>query len=548
MNRREFLLRTFGVTSLVLIPNWLKASSRWTLNNLKNAEFHLIAPLQFLNHYKGSTEIEGDVPDDAHEIFWNRDGYLFKKGGIPKVSEQYDVIVVGGGMAGLSSAYYLTGKKVLIIDGNPRFGGNSRSQAWGNNYVSQGAAYITLPEDGDEIDSYLGSLGLNKSFRYVNDEDEPVLFRGKLMKGFWKGATDPARAAEFVHFKEVMLDINENHYPELPCWDDSFETRKLVNDLDRFNFLYWLNWKFPNLHPHILEWLQMYCWASFGTEIDEVSAAQGLNFVACDLAGIKVLPGGNGLITHATFESLRKRAGVRLEANSFCVDIRAEGGKSVVCYKTSTGELKTVTARHCIVAAPKFVSKKIISTLSQDQFRAMNALTYRAYLVGNIILKNRINSYGYDTFNLSGISASRSLDHSNKRVYADVVSADWAMGDRGTKSALTLYMPLPYDMAQQYLFVPGFYEKYQQRAYTAIEPFMKQMGLSQNDIEGMRLVRFGHALPVAAVNGIASGTFEKASASIDGCIHFANQDNWGNPAFETSFGCALQVVEKVLNS
>lgn len=547
MNRREFLLRTFGVTSLVLIPNWLKASSQFAAKNLKNSQFIAIAPLEFLKALQGNSEVEGDVPDDAHEIFWNRDGYLGKKGGIPGITEHYDVIVVGGGMAGLSSAYQLAGKKILVIDGNPRFGGNSRSQAWGNNYVSQGAAYITLPEEGDEIDSFLGSLGLNKSFRHTTDNDEPVIFRGKIMKGFWKGATDPARAPEFIHFKETMLDINENYYPELPCWDDSLETRKLVNDLDKFNFLYWLNWKFPNLHPHILEWVQMYCWASFGTEIDEISAAQGLNFLACDLAGSKVLPGGNGLITHAVFDSLKKRSGVTLEANSFCVDIRAEGGKSVVCYKTSSGNLKTVSAPHCIVAAPKFVSKKIISTLSQDQFKAMNAMTYRAYLVGNIILKRRIQSVGYDTFNLNGLSARRTMDHVTKRVYADVVCADWAMGDRGDKSALTLYMPLPYDMAQQYLFVPGLYEKYQDRAYSAIEPFMSGLGLNRGDIEGMRLVRYGHALPVAAVNGISSGIFEKASASIDGCIHFANQDNWGNPAFETSFGCALRAVEKALN-
>jgi len=61
----------------------------------------------------------------------------------------------------------------------------------------------------------------------------------------------------------------------------------------------------------------------------------------------------------------------------------------------------------------------------------------------------------------------------------------------------------------------------------------------------MRLVRYGHALPLAQVNGVKSGLFENAAQSIDGCIHFANQDNWGNPCFETSFGSALRVVQKM---
>ena len=79
-----------------------------------------------------------------------------------------------------------------------------------------------------------------------------------------------------------------------------------------------------------------------------------------------------------------------------------------------------------------------------------------------------------------------------------------------------------------------------------IAPALEGLGLTWADVEGMRLVRYGHALPLAEIGGVSRGIFERASKSIDGCIHFANQDNWGNACFETSFGSALRVVERLI--
>lgn len=545
MNRREFVLGALTAGPLMMLPPWARAGEK-SLQGLfgQNAQADM-APLQRLSRFGGSTEVEGDLFDEAHEIFWSKDSYLAKKGGIPAVSAQYDVVIIGGGIAGLSSAYYLKGKKILIIDGDTRMGGNSKSQVYGKNYISQGAAYITMPERGDEIDQFLGSLRLKQSFRKVEHEAEAVYMNGRYINGFWDGATDPARADEFRYAHKKFLDVYENSYPELPIWDSSASGRSHFNSLDGVPFTKWIQNELGTVHPHIMEYISMYCWSSFGASPDEISAAQGLNFLSCDLAGTLVLPGGNGLISEAVYQDLARRNNVTMLNHSFAVDLRSEGGKAVVCFKNSSNQLVTVSARQCIVASPKMVMKKVITGLSSAQEKAMGNVHYRAYLVANIFLRKKIPSLGYDIFALQGQVPRSEYEDSKNRVFADIVFSDWALKDVANQSVLTLYMPLPYDMAQQYLFNPDLYNKYLERIKAKLTPALPGMGLTWNDVSGMRLVRYGHALPVAQTNGVKSGLFEAASQSIDNCIHFANQDNWGNPCFETSFGSALGVLRNI---
>ena len=547
MDRRSFILGGFTAGSIFALPGASKAHPAYQklVETYLNSSAVDMAPLERLTSFTGSSVVEGDLQDEAHEIFWNKDGYLQKKGGIPKVTEEYDVVIVGGGLAGMSAAYYLKGKKILIIEGHNRFGGNAKSQSFNRSITSMGSAYITLPEEGDEIDTFLKQTNLKKQFRLTDHDEETVIMNGKFVPGFWAGGTDIKNADQFKAAHEKFKEVWDNNYPEIPVWDNSTSARANFNALDSISFTNWLKRELGEVHPHIMEYITLYCWSSFSASPDEISAAQGLNFLTCDLNGIQVLPGGNGMIAQTLFQELSKRSGVTLVNQSFAVDIKSEGGKAVVCYKDPTNNLKTVRARHCIVANAKMVAKKVISSLSASQDKAMDAVNYRAYLVANIFLKKKIPSKGYDLFTLDGVNPTNEYEDSKKRVFADVIYADWAGKDVAEKSILTLYMPLPYDMAQQYLFVDNLHGKYVDRIKPRIAPTLSQMGLSWADVEGMRLVRYGHSMPVAAINGVASGLFERASASIDNCIHFANQDNWGNPCFETSFGSALRVVEKI---
>src|SRR5262245_36463284 len=66
----------------------------------------------------------GDSPDRAHGVLWDKQGYLARKGPLPPPEENVPLVVVGGGMSGLLSAYLLRDLRPVILERAERFGGN----------------------------------------------------------------------------------------------------------------------------------------------------------------------------------------------------------------------------------------------------------------------------------------------------------------------------------------------------------------------------------------------------------------------------------------
>lgn len=541
MNRRDFLVVSAVTGGLSLLPSWAKAHGQTNPLTLKNFTTEDLSPVLRLTALRGSNVIEGDTPDEAHEIFWNKEGFIAKKGGMPASSANYDVVIVGAGIAGLTAAYTLRNKKVLLLEGNPRLGGNAKSQNAGKTWVSQGAAYIGELDEGSEIDLFLKELGIKNQQRKVEDE-ESVSIGGKIYKNFWEGESDPARAADFAHVKKRLDEVYENEIPDLPVWD--MENRQNWDRLDTFSFAEWIRREFGEVHPHIMELISLYCWSSFSASPSEISAAHGIYFFVSDTCGHPtVFPGGNGFVSQAIYDKLKTLPNVTMKGTAFAVDISAVNGKARVCY-SDNGKLVTVTGTKCIAASPKKVMKFVVSGIDADQKKAMDAISYRAYLVANVMLKKKIASRGYDMYTLKGKVPTNEYNDSRDRTYTDIVFADWAGRDNTPATALTLYLPLPYDMAQQYLFVDTLYQKYEDRLKATLPEVLTSLGLTWADVDGWRLVRYGHSMPVAHTGYVANGTYERASKDIGGCIYFANQDNWGNPCFETAWKSAVEATKK----
>lgn len=77
------------------------------------------------------TGLRGSHPgsnDHAHSLAWaGRSDW----GPISKLAETYDLVVVGGGISGLSAAYFYqkkhgADKKILILDNHDDFGGHAK--------------------------------------------------------------------------------------------------------------------------------------------------------------------------------------------------------------------------------------------------------------------------------------------------------------------------------------------------------------------------------------------------------------------------------------
>src|SRR5690606_9989898 len=156
-----------------------------------------------------------------------------------------------------------------------------------------------------------------------------------------------------------LNEVYEDYYPDLPWVPGGDIDRANLDRLDSIKFKDWVESEMPDVHPHVLEYFHQYCWSSFASSYEEVSAAQALNFITADLQGIQALPGGNAFITQALLEKI-KDGDITIKTNAFCVDIRESGNGVYVCYHENNKVLRAAQGKKVIVSLPKMVAKFVI--------------------------------------------------------------------------------------------------------------------------------------------------------------------------------------------
>ena len=70
----------------------------------------------------------------------------------------HDVVIVGGGIAGLSAAWWLRHRDVLLLEAGDRVGGRTRSDPCGDYWLNYGAHLF--PASGSLVDSMARDCGL----------------------------------------------------------------------------------------------------------------------------------------------------------------------------------------------------------------------------------------------------------------------------------------------------------------------------------------------------------------------------------------------------
>ncbi len=534
MQRRQFLKTTLSAAALSTLPLPKAAlASEWVSENLTDD-----MPIAKITE-ASSTDFNGDMPTRPHDILWDVNGYFAKKGGEPQVSEEMDVVVVGGGVAGLTAAYHLRHKKVALIEQDARFGGNAKGEFYKDACYSIGSAYLCEPSQDSALGKLLTELDIWKMGRTESGDETSVYFQKSFKKPFWEGASDPARAQEFKDFHARMLDIYNNA-------DFDVETSEWAQANDRITMEEWLNKEFPKLHPHIMEYLQLYGWSSFCGSLDELSALQYLGFITAETGSLLVFPGGNSYVLHKMVQKIRAESkNVALRSSCLVMRVMNVGDHVEVIYENAMGELKKIRAKSAILSCPKYVANFICPETSKDRFSATRRLHYRAYLVGNLFTKAPMKTPSYELYCLQG-QAPRSPSPSRppQRSFTDICFGSWAQKDETSHGVFTLYHGIAYDGARQNLFMPTSHQKYRDQYLRDIQPVLETLGLKADDIHGLRMTRWGHALPLAAPGLLVDGLAAAASASI-GRIHFANQDNTMNPSFESAFDAAIDAVSRV---
>ena len=110
-----------------------------------------------------------------------RDGQQFDK---PPVSSRHDVVIVGGGVSGLSAAYFLRGRDFLLLEKEPHWGGNAYLEEYQGQAFATGSAFDEKDSPSQQLAREIGLIELP-----INSPD-PTIVGGKWVPDTWGAGLD----------------------------------------------------------------------------------------------------------------------------------------------------------------------------------------------------------------------------------------------------------------------------------------------------------------------------------------------------------------------
>jgi protoporphyrinogen oxidase len=356
--------------------------------------------------------VDGDHFDVCHQV---RDGYAFAR---PPVSKRYDVVIAGGGVSGLSAAYFLRKHDFLLLEKEPHWGGNAYLEEYQGQAFATGSAFAEKDSDASQLAAELGLTMLP-----INSAD-PTIVGGKWVKDTWGAGLD-----ELPYTTEIRESFKKFRAAIL-----AIETDKKEQQFDNEPFTKYLK----GYAPEIQQWWDAYGPSNWGAKSEDTSALVAITELQSIVEGAKddprvTLPGGNGALSRRLAETIAASNKERMQGGATIVAVEPQKDEVHVTY-IQDGQLHTVAAKFVVMATPKFITARLVDGLPDAQRDAMISFRYCPYPVVNMIFDKPVYTRAYDTW-------------CPGNTFTDFIVADWVMrGQPGFKQGnniLTFYTPLP---------------------------------------------------------------------------------------------------------
>ncbi len=355
--------------------------------------------------------VNGEDNRICHQV---RDGKVFTR---PAVSARHDIVIVGGGVSGLSAAYLLQHRDILLLEKEPHWGGNAYIMEYNGTAYATGSAFLDKSEYSYHFAKEIGLEPLP-----ISDWDGSII-NGEFVADTWGDGLDklpysPAVREGFKKFKQALLAV---------------DLQKRQSELFAVPFSNFLK-GYPD---EVKQWWDNYGPSNWGAGTDDTAAVIGVYEMQA-IGGPNrkderyTWPGGLGAITKKLAETLQPGLSDRMQAGATIVAVVPDKNEVQVTYMQGE-ELKTVAGKAVIMATPKFITRRVVQGLPQAQDDAMHQIRYIPYAVVNLIYDKPVFNKGYDTW-----------CPGNK--FTDVIVADWVVrnqpGYKQKYNILSCYTPM----------------------------------------------------------------------------------------------------------
>ena len=306
----------------------------------------------------------------------------------PRRQVKVPIVIVGGGMAGLSAAWHLDKRgfrDFVLLEMESRTGGNSR---WGENEISRfpwAAHYVPVPAKGESLARELfEEIGV---FHDGAWDDRVLCFAPQerlFIFGRWQEGIEPENATprdteQYRRFNDRIDEFRATGEFTIPM-----ERGAKPSPLDRLSMADWLQRE--QFDSPTLRWYVNYaCRDDYGALAKDTSAWAGIQYFASrepEEKGPLTWPEGNGWIAQRLFEKLRRYI------NTGAVVYRiARDGTRLRVFTEQTEYI----ADAVIFAAPTFLASYIIEGVPHAE-----GFQYSPWLTANLTLDRLPREPGFD--------------------------------------------------------------------------------------------------------------------------------------------------------
>lgn len=441
------------------------------------------------------------------------------------------VVIVGGGIAGLSTAWRLQKKgftDFVLLEMNDQPGGNSR---WGENEITAfpwAAHYVPVPgPKALYVRELFEELGVLKNGqweeRYLCFAPQERLF----LYGRWQEGIEPAIGLtdkdrdQFQRFEDQIHKFRATGNFTVPM-ELGFSTG--TADLDKISFAEWL--RAQSMDSRILNWYMNYCCRDdYGATADRTSAWAGIQYFASrepEEKGPLTWPEGNGWIVRRLLE----RVGKFIRTNQVVHRISQQDRR----VRVYAGDVE-YDAEFAIFAAPTFLAPYIIEGMTP-----LHDFEYSPWLTANLILERPPQNSGPDptwdnVFLESSTLGYVDATHQSLRTHVDrtVWTFYWALAENTPSQSRQFLLDHDWNYWKEAIL----------RDLERVHSDIRQC------VSHIDIMRFGHAMARPTVGAIFSQD-RRRFANAKGQIVFANSDLSSFSIFEEAQYRGVVAADKVL--
>jgi hypothetical protein len=423
------------------------------------------------------------------------------KGAAVVDAEKPDVVIVGAGLAGLSSADFLTNQhlKVLILEKEHSLGGLAAGEQRGQFGIDRGAAYFT--DAYEEEQKILDAIGLGDyAQKYaIPDPIDSYFVRGHFYPDIWVDETVRELPAGFAVFKFMLQQADRDHLiPNQPFEEfanlalDGMNGQEWVEGMPKA-----LRAKLPELEAAaqpqaskataseekdpkkiyetakqvlgryekekgrdgmapVIELLDLYCRSALGNVTKNISAVALANFYISEIVTRFTTPFGTGMASQKMQKLLEARPALAgYKTDTPVTKIVNRGSRGVDVYYNSAGTLHKVNAKYVVFSAQLGVAPKLIEGLKEgapEQAKLMSELGYSHYSVHSLFLDGHPFRASYDTWiRRKGYTEEDPTDFILARWMDPAILGyhgyrDFKKDPADNESVISIYHPLPQSM------------------------------------------------------------------------------------------------------